>query len=78
MVVPVIKKGVGKELEKYRGITLESMSYKVCAKTLRKRLAREVENKGIIPQFVGFQEGDGNDRLNYLVGRNLRRKKGKA
>ncbi|XP_067217103.1 LINE-1 retrotransposable element ORF2 protein [Linepithema humile] len=82
VVVPIRKKGEGEKVEDYRGVTLMSSCYKIYTITLAERLRREVEEKGIVPQSqTGFREGMGTlDNiyvLNYLVNRQLGKKKGK-
>lgn len=60
LIVPLVKKGEGEKIEEYRGITLMPVSYKVYAEVLRKRLEKEVEEKGGIPHNqAGFRKGMG-------------------
>ncbi|XP_051155795.1 uncharacterized protein LOC127278239 [Leptopilina boulardi] len=82
VIVPLVKKGEGKTVEEYRGITLMPVGYKVYAEILRKKLEENVERLGGIPHSqAGFKKGMGTMdhiyTLNYLVSRNLARKKGK-
>lgn len=82
LVVPIVKKGEGEKVEDYRGITIMSSNYKIYAITLAERLRREVEEKGIVPQNqTGFRKGMGTiDNiyvLDYLINRQLGKKKGK-
>ncbi|XP_033225093.1 uncharacterized protein LOC117178016 [Belonocnema kinseyi] len=82
LVVTLIQKGESKKAKEHRGITLMSVGYKMYAEVLRRRLERQVEEKRSTPQNqTGFRKGMGNiDNvyvLNYLVNRNLGRKKGK-
>ncbi|KAL6431939.1 hypothetical protein ACFW04_007396 [Cataglyphis niger] len=72
VIVPILKKGKGERVEEYRGMSLTSTLYKV----------DEVEVKGLVPQNqTGFRKGLGTmDNifvLNYLVNRQLSKKKGK-
>ena len=60
IVVPVVKKGVGKRVEEYRGVTLTQTAYKVYPSVLAERLRKEVEEKGMLPPSqAGFRGGDG-------------------
>lgn len=45
MVVPIIKKGEGEKVEKYRGITIMMTLYKIYVTILAERLRKEVEEK---------------------------------
>jgi len=81
LIVPIKKKGTGERAGDYRGVSLAPTLYKMYAMILGERLEEEVERKGIIPQNqTGFRKGMGTvDNiyvLNYLVGRQLSRKKG--
>lgn len=49
LIVPVLKKGEGRVVEEYRGITLMPTMYKIYATILAERLREEVEAKEIIP-----------------------------
>lgn len=80
IVVPVVKKGSGERVEEYRGVTLTQTAYKVYAGVLRNRLKEEVEERGMLPPSqAGFREGlgtlDNIYTLNYLINREIRRKK---
>ncbi|KAL6431964.1 hypothetical protein ACFW04_007414 [Cataglyphis niger] len=82
VIVPILKKGKGERVEDYRGVSLTSTLYKVYASVLAGRLSKEVEEKGLVPQNqTGFRRGLGTmDNifvLNYLVNRQLSKKKGK-
>lgn len=82
VVVPVLKKGEGNRVEKYRGVTLTSTLYKVYASVLANRRNREVEKKDLVPQNqTGFRKGLGTvDNiyvLNYLINKQLSRVGGK-
>jgi len=79
LIVPIRKKEEGKKVGDYRRITLTPALFKVYA-ILRERLEEEVERKGLIPQNqTGFRKGmgivDNIYVLNYLVNRQLSRKK---
>ncbi|XP_033212178.1 uncharacterized protein LOC117169780 [Belonocnema kinseyi] len=63
LVDPLIKKGESKKVEEYRGITLMSAGYNIYEEALRRR-----KKTGTIDNVYV---------LNYLVNRNLGRKKGK-
>lgn len=66
VLVPIIKKGEGKEVDDYRGVTLMSSLYKIYATVLSERLRKEIEDKGIIsPNQTGFTKRNGNHR-HYL------------
>lgn len=78
VIVPVIKKGVGKRV--IIGVALISTLYKVYARVLAERLREEIE--GIIPENQAeFKKSKGTlDNiyvLNYLVNRQLEKKGGK-
>ncbi|KAL6421353.1 hypothetical protein ACFW04_014690 [Cataglyphis niger] len=82
VIVPIVKKGEGERVEEYRGVSLTSTLYKVCVSVLAGRFSDEVEEKGLVPQNqTGFRKGLGTmDNifiLNYLVNRQLSKKKGK-
>ena len=77
LVVPLIKKGERVKVEE-----LMPVEYKIYAEVLRRRLEEQLEEKGCIPHNqTGFRKGlgtiDNIYTLNYLVNRNLGRKKGK-
>lgn len=48
MVIPIVKKGEGKMVEEYKGITLMPMLYKVYILVLVKRLKSKTEELGLI------------------------------
>ncbi|XP_043271213.1 golgin subfamily A member 6-like protein 1 [Venturia canescens] len=82
IVVPVVKKGEGKRVEEYRGVTLTQTAYKVCVGMLAERLRKEVEEKGMMPcSQAGFREGMGTmDNvyvLNYMINREITERRGK-
>ncbi|XP_071577718.1 uncharacterized protein [Temnothorax nylanderi] len=76
------KKGKGEKVGNYRGVTLTQTAYKVYAAVLAERLRKEVEEKGLLPpNQTGFRKGVGTTDniyvLNYLINRQVNRKKGK-
>ncbi|XP_068994227.1 trichohyalin-like [Neodiprion pinetum] len=82
LIAPIVKKGEGKRVEEYRGVTLMPTLYKVYAMALADRLEREVEEKGLIPQNqTGFRKGmstiDNIYVLIYLINRQVGKDKGK-
>jgi len=69
-------------MEKYRGVTVMPVLYKIYASALAERLREEVEGKGLLPPSqTGFRKGMGTiDNifiLNYLINRQIWRKGGK-
>lgn len=57
LVVPIKKKGEGKEVGDYRGVTLIPTLYKIYASVLAEDLEKEIKNKGIIsPNQTGFRK----------------------
>lgn len=82
MVVPVLKKGKGVRVEKYRGVTLTQTTYKVYAAVLVERLKEEVKSGGLLPPSQArFTKGMGAmDHiyvLNSLIKRGWQLRKGK-
>ena len=78
VVVPVVKKGAGKRVEDYRGVTLTQTAYKVYASVLAERLREEVEGKKLLPPSqAGFRRGmgciDNIYVLNHLINRQVTR-----
>ncbi|KAL6420898.1 hypothetical protein ACFW04_011880 [Cataglyphis niger] len=78
--MPILKKREGERVEEYKAVT--PTLYTVYTSVLTNRLNDEVEKKGLVPQNqTGFRKGLGTmDNifiLNYLVNRQLRKKKGK-
>lgn len=76
MVVPIVKKGERKKVEKYRGVSLTASLYKVYASVLTNRLRNEVEYKGLIPQNQtwfrkGLETMDNIYVLSYLINRQV-------
>ncbi|XP_071577994.1 uncharacterized protein [Temnothorax nylanderi] len=49
IIVPIVKKGEGKETQDYRGVTLMNTNYKIYAAILPKRLEKEAEERRILP-----------------------------
>ena len=82
VVVPVVKRGAGKRVEDYRGVTLTQTAYKVYASVLAERLREEVEGKKLLPPSqAGFRRGrgciDNIHVLNFLMNRQVTRKERK-
>lgn len=82
MVVPVVKKGDGRKVSNYRGVTLTQTAYKVYVTVLMERLREEVEEKRILlPSQTGFREDMGTmDNiyvLNYGINKRVAERKGK-
>jgi len=80
VIIPIAKKGKGKKVEEYRGVTLMTTMYKVYAMVLAERLRIECEEKKVIPQNqTGFRKGMGTmDNIfvvNYLINRQLGKRK---
>lgn len=72
--MPLHKRGDKEKLENYRGITLLCTAYKIYAEILRKRLEKEIELKGMLPEGqAGFRKGrstiDNIFILNHLIQR---------
>ncbi|XP_071572354.1 uncharacterized protein [Temnothorax nylanderi] len=81
-IIPLVKKGEGREVKDYRGITIMSSMYKIYTAILAERIREEVEMKKLIPDNqAGFRKGMGTmDQifaLNYLVNRQIGKEKGK-
>ena len=78
LVVPILKRGEGREVSEYRGVTLAPSLYKVYATVLAERLKGEVEEGGMLPNQTGFRKGMGTvDNiyvLNYLINRQICRR----
>jgi len=78
IIVPIAKKRGAKEVSDHRGVTLMATAYKIYATVLANRLEKEIEEKGIIPEWqAGFRKKrgviDNIYTLNYLVGREIER-----
>lgn len=74
MIVPIKKKGKGRKVEDYRGVTITSTLYKIYTSIIAERLREEIEKKKLIPpNQTGFRKGMGTmDNiyvLNYLINR---------
>lgn len=58
--MPILKRGQGKRVEDYKGITIMPTMDKVYATILAERLREVVEKGGMIPQNqTGFRKGTG-------------------
>ncbi|XP_011163688.1 uncharacterized protein LOC105198616 [Solenopsis invicta] len=82
MIVPIRKKGEGKKVEDYRGVTLMPSLYKIYATIVADRVEEEIEERNKVPQNqTGFRKGMGTMAniyvLNYLVNRQLSKERGK-
>lgn len=80
IVIPIHKRGDKEKAGNYRGISLLCTAYKIYPEILRKRLEREVEEKGILPESqAGFKKGratvDNVFILDHLVQREKRKEK---
>lgn len=80
IVVPIVKKGEGRTVEEYRGVTLLDTVYKVYVGVLERKLERELEE--MIPENqTGFRRNMGTmDNIyvvNYIVNRELAKRGGK-
>ncbi|CAD6229117.1 GSCOCG00012085001-RA-CDS, partial [Cotesia congregata] len=83
VVVPIVKKGEGRKVEEYRGVTLTQTAYKVYVGILENRMRIDVEKMGLLPESqAGFRRGRGTiDNiyvLNYLINREITKIKGKT
>lgn len=72
ILVPLHKKGKVSEVKNYRGIALLPTAYKIYTEIIRKRLEKEVEDKGLLPEGqAGFRRGrstmDNVYILNHLI-----------
>lgn len=77
IIVPLHKRGDKERAENYRGITLLCTAYKIYAEILRKRLEKEIELKGMLPEGQAeFRKGrstiDNIFILNHLIQRKKR------
>lgn len=76
-----MKKGEGKRIDEYRGITLLQTAYKVYVAVLAGRLRRQIENKGLLPPSQIGRKGLGTTNnlyvLNYMINRQMYGRKGK-
>lgn len=78
VIVPILKKGEGREMKDYREMTLLPTIYEMYVAVLAERLREEVERKHMIPHNqTGFRNGmstiDNIYVLNYLIGRRIGR-----
>lgn len=56
IIAPIVKKGVGKTVEEYRGVTLMPTLYKIYAGVLAERIKEQCEEKG---RFRRIKQGSG-------------------
>lgn len=78
MIISIVKKGEGRKVEEYRGVTLMTAFYKIYLMVLAERVRKDCEGKGVIPQNqTDFRKGmvtlDNIYVLNYLVNKQLER-----
>lgn len=76
IITPIRKKGKGRRVEDYRGVTVMNTLYKVYAMVIQGRLEKEMEKKNMLPEEqAGFRKGrgvlDNIYVLNYIVNREL-------
>lgn len=75
------KKGDGRRVRDYKGMTLLKTLYKIYTKVLEGRLKKEIEKKKMLPDSqVGFKIGIGTIDiyvLSYMVNKELQREEGK-
>lgn len=79
VIIPIVKKGEGRKVEEYRGVTLMT-PYKIYLMVLTERIKKDCEEKRIIPQNeTGFRKGigiiDNIYVINYLVNKQLEKGK---
>lgn len=80
IIVPLHKRGDREQVGNYRGISLLCSGYKIYAQVLNKRLVKEVESKGMLPESQsGFRRGrstvDNIFILDHLIQREKSREK---
>lgn len=60
IITPIRKKGKGRRVEKYRGVTVMDTLYKVYAMVIQGRLEKEMEEKNMLPEEQArFRRGRG-------------------
>jgi hypothetical protein len=52
VICPIFKKGEKNRAENYRGITLLNTGYKLYTSVLSERMKREIEEKGVLPEWL--------------------------
>lgn len=82
IIKPIYKKGCRDDVENYRGITLMDTTYKIYAEWIRRRLNKEIEEKGVLDKTqFGFRKGKGTAEAIYVVSeiieKRIRKEKGK-
>jgi len=82
VITPIHKKGDTSDVENYRGVTLLCTAYKIYETILAKRLRKEIEEKGNLPETqAGFRKGKGTmDNvmiLQQVINKELSKKEGK-
>jgi len=81
-IILIVKKGKGRTVEEYRGVTLMAALYKVYLMVLAEKLKTECEDKMVIPENrTGFRKSMGTiDNIyicviNYMINRQLGKRK---
>lgn len=81
IVVPIVKKGEGRTVEEYRGVTLLDTAYKVYVGVLERKLERKMEKEMVPENQTGFTRNMGTMEniyvVNYIVKRELAKRGGK-
>jgi len=83
IVIPVMKKGQGRFVKDYTGVTVMPTLYKIYATALAEGLEKEVQGREMLPPSqTGFRKGMGTlDNifvLNYLINRQIGKKGGET
>ncbi|XP_066590571.1 trichohyalin-like [Prorops nasuta] len=81
IIVPIKKKGEGRKVDEYRGVTIMDTAAKMYAGVLGERLEKEMEKKKMIGEGqAGFRKGRGVMEnvfvLNYVVNREIEGRNG--
>lgn len=82
IIVPIKKRGDGKLMQNYRGITLSSTGEKIYAGILNNRVIKEADRVGAWSKTqFGFRKGKGSidciKIVKHVIGRRIAKKKGK-
>lgn len=76
--MPLHKREYKEKVENYKGITLLCTAYKIYAEILRKRLEKEIELKGMLPEGqAGIRKGRSTIDNIFILNHLIQRKKGK-
>jgi len=62
VIIPIVKKGEGRKIEEYRGVTLMTALYKIYLMVLTERIKKDCEEKSYTTKSDRIQERDGNYR----------------